>query len=496
MQPFKIMKRTLKFYGLSLVILLSLQSCEKWFDVTANNQIKAEDQFSSVDGFKDALMGVYLSMGNGAIYGLNTSYNLVDVLSQQYAAFIAGNTEVGEIQKFNYTHVSSERNIKNMWDKYYFSIANINSLLEHIEKSEFAWYQGEKEIIKGELLGLRAFLHFDLLRFFGRSNYANRPDLQARLTIPYALKYSKDYPVQYSYSETFELMEKDIAESLTLLKFDPISKGTLISNEAMLNINRDGFYDKRKNRMNYYAVKALQARVFSWQGGAKMKDAAEAAEEVIADSYAKLLGQNESVNLNKTIVQEQLFGLKVNNLQNSQFYFDGDLLTNPFALRMQGATVAEVYETEIPEIGAADIRFNTLLINGNAGYVSSKLVNRSMNDLDFNVIPLIKIPEMYYIASEYYASNNLSKAIQLLEKVRESRRIVQPLPANLNSETFSQELLKEYRKEYVAEGQLFFYYKRLGLQHIPNYSASIIADDKIYMLPFPPSEIEFGNREQ
>jgi hypothetical protein len=58
------------------------------------------------------------------------------------------------------------------------------------------------------------------------------------------------------------------------------------------------------------------------------------------------------------------------------------------------------------------------------------------------------------------------------------------------------ELQKEYRKEFISEGQLFFYYKRNGLTQMPGLSAQIIADDRIYRLPYPDNEIEFGNRVQ
>jgi hypothetical protein len=46
------------------------------------------------------------------------------------------------------------------------------------------------------------------------------------------------------------------------------------------------------------------------------------------------------------------------------------------------------------------------------------------------------------------------------------------------------------------EGQSFVYYKRLGKTSFPGLAAGTIADDKIYLLPYPATEIEFGNRVQ
>ena len=56
----------------------------------------------------------------------------------------------------------------------------------------------------------------------------------------------------------------------------------------------------------------------------------------------------------------------------------------------------------------------------------------------------------------------------------------------------SREIQKEWQKEFAGEGQLFFYYKRLGL-NIPN--ASLGAGDALFVLPLPETEVEIGGRE-
>ncbi len=491
------MKRNIKIIGLGLCLAFSLQSCEKWFDVTASNQIKAEDQFASVDGFKDALMGVYLALGTPSLYAKDMSYNMMDILSQQYVSFTGESASYANMQSFNYQHIRSEAQIKAVWDKFYYAIANVNSALSYLDKSTFSWTPGEQEILKGEFLALRAFLHFDLMRVFGHAAYADRADLPNKLAIPYALVYHKDYPAQLSYTETFKLMEKDVDEALALLKYDPIHANTLLSASSKLEMNRDGFYDKRNKHLNYYAVKALQARMYAWQGGAKMQLAAAAAEEVIEQSPVQLLKDNQVIDQDKTILSEHIFGLSVANLGSiSNPLLEAISTTNYNSLRFGEAMVEELYEVDIPTIGATDVRFNTLLITEPLGMVSIKLRQLNKNDIDFNTIPLMKLPEMYYIAAEYYSQNNLAKAITLLDEVRKSRRIVQPLASNMGQADFNEELLKEYRKEFVSEGQLFFFYKRKGLKQIPNHSATLQADDKIYMLPFPAAEVEFGNRVQ
>jgi hypothetical protein len=55
-----------------------------------------------------------------------------------------------------------------------------------------------------------------------------------------------------------------------------------------------------------------------------------------------------------------------------------------------------------------------------------------------------------------------------------------------------QEIAKEYIKEFYAEGQLFFYYKRLGTLPVPRSAVTMTA--QTYVFPLPDNEIEFGNR--
>lgn len=491
------MKTKLQLIGLLLCVIILFPSCEKWFDVTADDQIKAEDQFSTADGFHDALMGVYLSATSNQLYGMNMTFNIMDILGQQYLGFTSNLALYSDFQSYNYTQPRSQSYIENIWNKYYFSIANTNSALQQLDLSTIKWYKGEKEIIKGELLALRAFLHFDLMRTFGHSGFVNRPELKNRLAIPYSRTYSKDFAPQLSYAETLTLMESDLNEALDLLKFDPVYKNSQLTPEQLADINQDGFYNKRQMRMNYYAVKALQARVYAWQGGEKMAKAAEAAEEVINDSFATLLASGTNVINDRKMSSEQLFSLEVSNLNVVALaFFEGNQNTNYIALRMAPLTTEQLFETAVPEIGGLDVRFNTLIVSEPLGMISIKHRYENPLALGATLMPLIKLPEMYYIAAEYYSKQDMNKAVQYLQAVRSSRRITQQLPTTMDLSTFDAELIKEYRKEFIAEGQLFFFYKRKGLTQIPNYSSDVVADDKIYMLPYPAAEIEFGNRVQ
>ncbi|SFC27049.1 SusD family protein [Parapedobacter composti] len=470
-----------------------LQSCEKWFDVTASDQIHAEHQFASADGFHDALMGIYIGMGGAELYAQDMTYNLVDLLSQQYGG-LQNLARYFNIQQFNYEHVRSQTQIQNVWNTAYQMIANVNNALYHLEQADFPWNPVDKNLVKGELLGLRVFLHFDLLRLFGRSGLMHRPELADHPAIPYVTSFKNDIIPQRGYAETLQLMLQDLDGAIELLKDDPIYPNPERPEGYYNEVNRDGFYNDRTLRLNYFAVKSLKARVLSWDG--RISSAAAIAEEVITSSPAMLLRSTTDVTVNQTMTEEHLFALYIDRFADIvNPYLSASNAADYNTLKIPNALAESVYETAVPGIGAVDVRYNTLLQSQALGMVPVKLMQAN-GHVDNNLMPLIKLPEMYYIAAEYYASSDLPKAIGLLNEVRASRRITTLLPNDLSRQAFDEELLKEYRKEYVSEGQLFFYYKRLGLTHIPNYSSEIIADDNIYMLPYPANEIEFGNRIQ
>lgn len=57
-----------------LLLLCTTMSCENWLDVDPKTEIKSELMFQSVSGFKDALMGVYLTLRDPELYGKEATW--------------------------------------------------------------------------------------------------------------------------------------------------------------------------------------------------------------------------------------------------------------------------------------------------------------------------------------------------------------------------------------------------------------------------------------
>jgi len=199
---------------------------------------------------------------------------------------------------------------------------------------------------------------------------------------------------------------------------------------------------------------------------------------------------------------EHIFSLDVHNMYEAlksyieQFKTQSGLTVteNSNYFFHTGTRADELFE--ITAGGGNDVRYNYLYDQvDRQHYLFLKLKEEpETQSASKNKMPLIRKPEMYYYAAECYNQlNDPKKAINMLNEVRLARGIdiKDNLPETLTKNEIEQEITKEWRKEYIGEGQMFYYYKRLGLM-IPSAS---VEGDKAFILPLPRTEVELGGRE-
>lgn len=113
------------------------------------------------------------------------------------------------------------------------------------------------------------------------------------------------------------------------------------------------------------------------------------------------------------------------------------------------------------DVGVNDYRYSYLLQPQGSGlnnYATLKLDQCNGETNYGQKIPLISTPEMYYICAEVYAQQgNLKKAISYLNTVRRARGITADLDENLTYQEVREEILKEYRKEFVSLGAIVLF---------------------------------------
>ena len=115
----------------------------------------------------------------------------------------------------------------------------------------------------------------------------------------------------------------------------------------------------------------------------------------------------------------------------------------------------------------------------------SSIVSRTNN----NLIPALRLSEMYYIAAESIYDKNPEEAQSYLDIVKEARGLDALDYSTVNSkDDFIKLIVNDARREFIGEGQIFFMYKRLN-QAIPKTSTTNVSPtNENYVMPLPDSE--------
>ena len=245
----------------------------------------------------------------------------------------------------------------------------------------------------------------------------------------------------------------------------------------------DDFWIDRQVRMNYYGVLALKARLYFWTQD--MKNAVLYAKKVIdaKDPSGKKMWvlatgiTMESGDL--ACASESIFGLSVYDL--------GTKASSNFDLTGNGiheqSFIMDYYAFPTGE-RTTDVRFDkqwtSLSKNGQSIYICRKFYQLSDNQM--NELPLIRLAEMYFIVME--ATSSTTEANGLFSEYASSRGIA---TADLSSNKL-RTLTKEFNKEFYAEGQMFFFYKRVNATGSINY---IPLNAERYVAPLPEREIVY-----
>ena len=239
-----------------LVFGLSLGACNDWLDVPSKTEVIDYEMFETEQGFMDGMAGVYYLMADNALYGDILSVTYLDVLARRFKIFDTYNVSgLGkDLDATNYYQGSEVVGaIDKIWSKGYNVIANVNSLLEQIEDYKSVFTYDNYRMIKGEALGVRAFMHFDLMRLFGKP-YALAGD---ELTIPYVTKLSgREWPLFNTEEEVIGLALQDLQEADSLLSVDNMYSSSV----------ENSWLNSRRSHFNRWAVYATMARIYHWKG--------------------------------------------------------------------------------------------------------------------------------------------------------------------------------------------------------------------------------------
>ena len=457
-----------------LIGLFVFSSCDEWLDVTPNTDVPAKELFTTENGFTSALAGLYIVMTEEDTYGKNLTFGLVEQLAQMYDKLPDGTFDRNSVYIYD-RETSGAYNTKgalaDMWQAQYHTIANANNLLKwwEVNAETVLVDTNTRRMIRGEALALRAFLHFDLLRGWGPMHYAGSDEAKEMKCMPYRTVADHSKQPLLTAGEVVRHIIDDLHEARECMSY-----------EKELDLSSRS--NNRQYRLNYHAINAMLARVYNYAG---IKDSAAVyAKMVIEESGLTLQSGNDN---DPILSKETVFGLSMHELKDnlSEYFAYGDKIATKYYLNI--STLNAIYESVGSE--SEDMR-----AQGTAFHRNNELqyaISLKYIDNDNEVIPLIRLPEMYYIACE--ATEMGGEAATYINDVRNKRGISKAKDVACDTEEQRVAALnKEYRKEFYGEGQYFWFLKTHGVTGGLSHSPEVTLVEENFVFPLPDAEVEYG----
>jgi hypothetical protein len=487
-----------------------MTSCNDWLEVDSSTNVVEEALFDSYEGYRTAINGIYRLLAAPELYGRNLTWGVASVLGNNYDAtrLPGGTTTVGaisyrELAAGDYVSAYSTALVDPIWTQGYKVIANSNNLIAYIEKQDSSFFPSggtEKNMILGEMIGVRALVHFDLLRLFAPSTKAN----DGKIYIPYMKTFPDKQAVHQTVNALLDLIIADLEQAKFLLAdcdtvFNASRFTTYTSRlQPSSGLSATTFFSARGTRMNYFAASAILARAYQWRGGAGDAERAyRAALDVYNFSTAKTwFSFTPSTNL--AVVENNVFRKMPHDIllafYNNQMY---NLITAA-TLNVTNQNFFYKNDAHLFTGDGDDYRLVSLINADKTSRRWSMPTGNQTSSPTAGVIqyqgplaPVVRMSEMVYIMCEYLSETNLPEAIRLLGTVRTARGAKAAVLPTLSREDFLKALRTEMTREFMSEGQTFFLYKRLDE---PIYNGTISMDmNGRYVLPIPYSESAYIN---
>jgi hypothetical protein len=518
------MKR-LNYIAGFVAVLLVFCSCNNWIEnAQPRSETPEHKMYDSEAGFEAVLTGAYETVAGYELYGEATTMLLPEFMVQNWEPQTTETIEFW-LHGYNRSDYRSRDEVRNyistMWTKYFHAIAQLNSLIANIENTDVNFTGNAKDMIHGEALGLRAFLHLDLLRFFGPIPTNMNPTIAY---LPYVQRVSSRSAdlapiplgdIAPEGSETFDentyvgRLERDLRRAQELLlgsEDNPVDPIFLYSQEGMsgggsATAQPTNDYEYwRKRRFNYWAAVATEARLMSW-----MKDderASRIALRVITEArgfnggvlfpLTKEAGLTSSTP-NYTMNSEHIFGI-----ENQYLYarleprYEGELeniagsdmeIRKAAMYSQEGNKINSLYDNFfVGDDWRGGLRYYWQQADQGTLYKYRKYVNTiPLKQNQKNRVPVIRISEMYLLYLEGTPDVGSYYWDMLLDDYMESRGILNSatqMSQSMLNNRFEQ-IKREYRKEFFGEGHTWFFYKRHGLTEIdwPDAASYFVSED-------------------
>jgi len=447
------------FLYTALLIGFVVSSCSKELDIQPTDTIDDAKAYQTVADLNSGLLGAYASLSG-------TTITNVSLTSDECT--LPGENSTGRgVATYRWQYDGSSGTITAGWAYGYITIDRVNRVLNYVDKvSSKPADAGIKNQYKGELLALRAYSHFELLR-----NFASKYEASA-MGVPYMETSVVSKPSRLSFGETVAKIKADLLTAKSLI---PAS-----------------FTDH--TRITLQAVSAIQARVAlyekNWDDAVKYSTEVINANPLAGSSTFTGIWTDES---NEEVIWK-LKRVESDSERLGDFYYD----IKNIVLYAPAFELINTYDKVNDVRYRAYIKFDNTRGIGKSNYMVNKYLSGSSGLPNLTDIKLYRTGEMYLIRAEAYAQkNSLDLGAADLNALR-SARIDGYTDVNFSDKTvlLNAVLLERY-KELPFEGHRFFDLRRNNLPVTREPADAVNAlgavtlspGTKEYVYPIPNAEI-------
>jgi hypothetical protein len=450
--------------------------------------INSENYFNSKDDYDKALVGAYDMLQSSYI-----NVMMGEIASDNTLAGGESATDTPGFQQIDdMAHTPVNANLKNLWDWMFAGVQRTNYILEFKGKIDF---EGKNQII-AETRFLRAYYHFELVKWFGgiplNGDKRFAPGDETKLP-------------RASVADVYASIESDLIYAAANLSPDAVQKGKATRGAALALLGKAYLYDN------------------------KFPEAAAALEQVITSAKYSLVTDYASIfEMDGENGPESIFEVQYSEAEGAGYTClqcsEGNIAVGFSGVRSyKGPKYAPGYSFNIPtkethdafEVG--DLRLNASVLdiaawakannatygkgNEDTGYFNQKYIprtrsNDASNDLALtnpNNYRAIRYADVLLMAAEAINRGGLddTKALGYLNQVRDRAFGNTNHRISSAGSALTDAIWKERRVEFVGEGFRFFDLVRTG-KAAAAISGFVVGKNELF--PIPLEEIQFANR--
>lgn len=450
----------LKYLTILSAGMILIASCAKKIELEPEFVLDGSAPLATLEEAENVLTGAYSGFIRAGYYD-GAESNLGGGAFSEYPDLMSDNLvesreSLGNFRNIaEWTYVSNSDDINLAWQAAYRIISGANIILRDIDRLA-SENQRIANRIKGQALAIRAYVHFDLMRYFATTFDRSSTEL----AVPYLRTFDiTAKPARNTVKEVYDNIFADLAAAAT----------------ALADIDRPINGDA-KSKIDLLGVRAMQAKVNFY--AAQWQEAINAASIVIAAKPLASWEEFPQIWTDESTVE-------VIWAASFETPADGAPYANVFAVsnnRSEFKPAAQLYALYDH---ANDIRDSAYFENVSGRLVVRKHIGR---DFDANLNGVVnwkvfRVAEMYLIRAEAnYRLNRETQARSDLDAIR-TARIDGYTSLGETGAALLTAIQLERRKELAFEGDRFFELKRLNKTPINRCPSTIDSPSTICSLP-------------